>query len=114
MSKDNLEWLDEWYQRQCNGTWEHSQGVHLRSLDNPGWHLSISLAGTSAENASPQKISLDTPAGDWITCSISADRFDGSGDPRKLEQIIGVFRKWVDTPPAVSSVLRVQRPRRIL
>jgi hypothetical protein len=98
MSQDHLEWLEDWYQRQCNGNWEHSQGMRLRSLDDPGWHLTINLTGTSAENAAPQKISLDTPTGDWITCSISAERFDGSGDTRRLEQIIGVFRKWVETP----------------
>ncbi|MBT9331211.1 immunity 53 family protein [Paracidobacterium acidisoli] len=111
MSKDNLEWLDEWYQRQCNGTWEHRQGVQLRQLDNPGWHLTINLAGTSAENSLPRKISLNTPAGDWIACSIAAHRFEGSGDPRKLEQIIGVFRKWVEAPsPALSVASRRRIP----
>ncbi len=94
---NNLEWLDSWYQQQCNGEWEHSQGVQLEALEQRGWQLTISLTGTSAENAAPQTISLDSTAGDWIACSISPDRFEGSGDPRKLEQIIGVFRKWVDT-----------------
>lgn len=95
---DNLEWLDGWYQQQCNGEWEHSHGVQLEALEPRGWQLTISLTGTSAENAAPQKISLDSSTGDWIACSISSDRFEGAGDPRKLEQIIGVFRRWVDAP----------------
>ena len=99
MSKDNLEWLEEWYRRQCDGTWEHSYGVRLDTLDNPGWQLTIDLTGTSAENSKPQNISLDSPAGDWIACSLTAHSFKGSGDPRKLEQIIGVFRKWVEPRP---------------
>jgi Immunity protein 53 len=93
---DNLEWLEAWYQRQCNGEWEHRLGMQLQTLEDPGWHLTINLSGTSAANARPQRLSFDTPCGDWIDCSIGGERFEGQGDPRKLEQIIGVFRHWVD------------------
>ena len=109
---DNLEWLDGWYQQQCNGEWEHSHGMLLEALEQRGWQLTISLTGTSAENTTPKKISLGSSTGDWIACSISPDRFEGSGDPRKLEQIIGVFRKWVDaaerheTPPVMKTGMR--------
>lgn len=101
---NNLEWLDGWYQRQCNGEWEHSEGVQLEALEQRGWQLTISLTGTSAENSMPQKLSLDSSTGDWIACSISADRFEGAGDPKKLEQIIGVFRKWVDAADRVEKL----------
>lgn len=101
---NNLEWLDCWYQQQCNGEWENSQGVQLEMLEPRGWQLTISLTGTSAENATPQKLSLDSTTGDWIACSISPDRFEGAGDQRKLEQIIGIFRKWVDTPERTESL----------
>lgn len=103
MPRNDLEWLDDWYQRQCNGEWEHSQGVRLESLGhrgslkNPGWHLTINLAGTSAVNAPPQQLRLETQGGDWLACSIAGECFEGSGDPRRLEQIIGVFRRWVET-----------------
>ena len=97
MQRDNLEWLDDWYQSQCDGSWEHSRGMRLESLDAPGWRLTIDLAGTTAANATPQSLNLDTPCGEWIDCTISGERFQGSGDPRKLEQIIGVFRQWVDS-----------------
>jgi hypothetical protein len=102
MSLNNLEWLETWYQQQCNGEWEHSQGVHLDTLvdspDRDGWQLTINLHGTSAENMPPQKITLDSSGGDWIDCRLSSSRFQGAGDLRKLEQIIGIFRKWVDAP----------------
>lgn len=97
MPRNDLEWLDDWYQRQCNGEWEHRHGVSLKSLDNPGWHLTIQLAGTSAVNTRPQQLRLDTQSGGWLACSIAAECFEGSGDPRKLEQIIGVFRRWVES-----------------
>lgn len=97
MSND-LEWLEDWYQRQCDGAWEHKEGIHLESLRRPGWRLTISLEGTSAENAAPNRLSIDTSGEEWIDCTISGSRFEGAGDPRRLEQIIGVFRKWVEMP----------------
>jgi len=99
MQRDNLEWLDLWYQSQCDGDWEHSRGMWLESLTDPGWQLTIHLAGTSAANIGPQRLQFDTLCGEWIKCSIFDGRFEGSGDPRKLEQIIGVFRQWVDVAP---------------
>ncbi|GGH05951.1 immunity 53 family protein [Silvibacterium dinghuense] len=99
MRQNNLEWLEDWYQNQCDGDWEHRHGMRFRTLDNSGLSLTIELAGTTAAHVGPQRISLDTPCGEWLTCSISNDRFEGSGDPEKLEQIIGIFRRWVDTCP---------------
>ena len=99
MPRNHLEWLDEWYRHQCNGEWEHKQGMRLRMLDDPGWQLTIQLEGTSAKNTRPQRLRMETRGGGWLACSIGAERFEGSGDPRKLEQIIGVFRRWVETNP---------------
>jgi hypothetical protein len=96
MPTNHLEWLDEWYQRQCNGEWEHTQGMRLEFLDKPGWQLTIHLAGTSARNTRPQRLRMETRGGGWLSCSIGAECFEGSCDPRKLEQIIGVFRRWVE------------------
>ena len=96
MRRNHLEWLDDWYRCQCNGEWEHKEGMRLQMLDNPGWLLTIRLAGTSARNAPPQRLRMETRGGGWLACSIGEECFEGSGDPRKLEQIIGVFRRWVE------------------
>ena len=97
MPRNDLEWLDQWYQRQCNGKWEHTQGMRLEMLDNPGWQLTIHLAGTSVRNTRRQRLRMESRGGGWLACSIGEECFEGSGDPRKLEQIIGVFRRWVET-----------------
>jgi hypothetical protein len=101
MQRDNLEWLEEWYRDQCDGDWENSRGMRLEPLraetaEPHGWRLTIDLAGTSAVNALPKELRLDSRGGEWIACSIGGNRFEGSGDPRKLEKIIGVFRQWVE------------------
>jgi hypothetical protein len=41
-----LERLQSWYMAQCDGEWEHQQGISVASLDNPGWCVSVNLAGT--------------------------------------------------------------------
>ena len=32
-----------WYKTNCDGDWEHSYGITLQTLDNPGWHLTVDL-----------------------------------------------------------------------
>jgi hypothetical protein len=99
---DNLEWLEAWYQRQCDGVWEHELGMNLRSVPQSittpasGWGLTIELAGTDAADSRPRTLVLDSRDGDWLSCAMTPDRFEGTGDARRLEQIIGVFRRWVD------------------
>ena len=103
MSNNNLEWLEDWYQRQCDGHWENREGIRLESLWRRGWRLVISLEGTTAQDTAPNRLALDTDGEEWIECAIDGSRFEGSGDPRRLEQIIGIFRKWVETSQQVQS-----------
>ena len=46
MSDENLSWLMQWYLAECNDDWEHSYGVKIDTLDNPGWTLKIDLRET--------------------------------------------------------------------
>ncbi|WP_223653945.1 Imm53 family immunity protein [Hymenobacter psoromatis] len=42
--------LQDWYEINYNGDWEHNSGLSLTTLDNPGWHLILSLQDTTLEN----------------------------------------------------------------
>lgn len=44
---DTLQELQRWYRSQCNGDWEHSYGVKIDTLDNPGWSVTVELADTA-------------------------------------------------------------------
>ena len=46
---DSLAQLQQWYLSNCNGDWEHTYGVSIGTLDNPGWSLKIELTGTSCD-----------------------------------------------------------------
>ena len=48
MELSNIEWLQQWYQKNCDGEWEHLYGIEIETLDNPGWHVKIDLEETSS------------------------------------------------------------------
>ena len=37
----DVQTLDEWYQRRCDGLWEHRYGVKIETCDNPGWLMTF-------------------------------------------------------------------------
>ena len=38
--------LTLWYTAQCNGEWEHRQGISVESTDNPGWWVKVDIRET--------------------------------------------------------------------
>lgn len=42
--------LQKWYLSQCNDDWEHTYGIQISNLDNPGWNLEVDLTDTYLEN----------------------------------------------------------------
>ncbi len=44
--------LQNWYASNCDGDWEHSFGIRIETLDNPGWLVTIDLEDTRLEQAS--------------------------------------------------------------
>ena len=47
MRDDNLSWLASWYLAECNDDWEHSYGVKIATLHNPGWTVVLDLKETN-------------------------------------------------------------------
>jgi hypothetical protein len=96
----NLAKLQEWYFSQCDDDWEHSYGVHVETLDNPGWHLVIDLVGTALSEKPFTEQSLGmgeqamTSGNEWFHCVVKDNKFVGAGGPRKLEEMIGIFLAW--------------------
>jgi hypothetical protein len=90
------EWLQRWYQRACNGVWEHAHGVKIDTLDNPGWHVQIDLADTPYAQLSPRQKAVEHSETDWLRCSVSQQQFLGYGGPEKLDEIIAVFKEWIE------------------
>ena len=43
MNDNNLIWLLSWYHSQCDGDWEHGNGVKIGTIDNPGWFFKVKV-----------------------------------------------------------------------
>jgi hypothetical protein len=93
--KTCFEWLQEWYQSQCDEDWEHSYGIKIETLDNPGWSVFIDLTETELEDIPFKALKTEISDTDWIHCLKKNNKFQGAGDPQKLVQIIEVFKAWV-------------------
>ncbi len=76
-----LERLQEWYLSQCNGDWEHSCGVTIESLDNPGWRVRIDLESTPLDGRTFQSVAIGSEEenhdangaaiGPWMMCEVA-------------------------------------------
>lgn len=86
--------LQTWYLSHCNGEWEHTCGVKIDSLDNPGWWVKIDLIGTELEHIEFSPRSEHRSEADWLNCEVEDRVFKGAGDAAKLEIIPGVFLDW--------------------
>jgi hypothetical protein len=96
MACNALRWLQDWYLEQCDGDWEHQDGVKIRTLDNPGWSLEIDLTGTDLENRSYTKTKVDRTEHDWIVSEVLDGKFRMACGPLNLLEAIETFRSWVD------------------
>jgi hypothetical protein len=88
---NNLKRLQDWYNAQCDGRWEHQHGIAIDTLDNPGWSVTIDLQGSNLESATMSPLVQDKGKHDWIHCKIDDGKFLGDGDPLKLETILDIF-----------------------
>jgi hypothetical protein len=88
--KESLELLQEWYISNCDGDWEHSYGVKIETLDNPGWVVRIDLDETAWEDITHEE-EQDNGERDWYHIKIESSKFTGGGDPTKLKFIIERF-----------------------
>lgn len=91
---DDFTWLQRWYKSNCNGDWEHSNGIEIGTLDNPGWYVNIDLTDTDLENKSFDKIKIDRNELNWIMCSVEDNIFKAFGGPLNLSEIIEIFKSW--------------------
>jgi hypothetical protein len=91
-----LKLLQQWYKSQCDGDWEHRFGIHIETLDNPGWLVKIDLEDTAVEDKPFLEVKDVEPELHWIHCELREGKFVGAGGPEKLEDIVDIFLKWAN------------------
>src|ERR1051325_5953890 len=88
--------IEAWFRTQCNGEWEHTHGISIETLDNPGGGVKIDLKGTPWENNTFEEVNVDRTQDDWLHCKKDGAIFQGHGDPCKLELILSHFLRHVN------------------
>lgn len=91
---DTLLWLQNWYYQHCNGDWEHTYGVKIDTIDNPGWSVEINLVETCLENEHFDSSDIERDEENWYYCNVRDGKFIGAGGARNLEEILNSFRQW--------------------
>ncbi len=97
MSEDNFFWLIKWFHAHCDGDWEHGYGIHIDTLDNPGWSVTINLSETELENRKFDKVKVEQSDDDWFICFIQSKKFEGRCGPLNLPEIFRIFREWAES-----------------
>jgi Immunity protein 53 len=61
--------------------WEHSFGITIETIDNPGWSVTISLERTELESIPFEPVKTEANERDWFQCRV-AERGDGENQRR--------------------------------
>ncbi len=94
MSDDSLLRLQRWYADQCDGEWEHQEGIEIGTLDNPGWSVKISLDRTGLEARAFDRLRIDRAEDDWLQAWIEAGKWNAACGPLNLTEALEAFLTW--------------------
>lgn len=83
--------LQRWYARHCDEDWEHSYGVKIDTLDNPGWMLTVDLVDTELSDMDLSRSRVDRSELDWVQWEVSNQRYIACGGAFNLEEMIIQF-----------------------
>ncbi|ANI89339.1 hypothetical protein A9P82_08560 [Arachidicoccus ginsenosidimutans] len=75
--------IQNWFQSNCNGDWEHDFGIKIETLDNPGWCVTIDLEDTPLENLSVNE-SKSLSENDWYYIYTKERQLIATGDINKI------------------------------
>jgi hypothetical protein len=95
--KTGLSLLEEWYAARCDGDWEHSWGVKIDTLDNPGWTISINLNDTRAESRNLERLKIVRTENDWIHYWVEKRSFQIRCGPLNLTEAVEIFVTWFNS-----------------
>ncbi len=99
----NLKRLQDWYAAQCNGDWEHSFGVTIETLDNPGWLVKIELAETDWADLKVERKVSRRDESDWIEFEVTNSEFIAAGGSQNLEELLAIFFDLIEFEPSSSA-----------
>ena len=87
-----LKRIQNWYQINCNGDWEHRYGYKIETLDNPGWSIKIDLQETALHKLDFNR-NFQNPSNenDWFSIKCENSVLEIFCGPENLEQVFAIF-----------------------
>jgi Immunity protein 53 len=87
--------LQAWYASMCNGCWEHTYGINISNIDNPGWQLRIELHDSYLAERELDPITVQrSDESDWVAYKREKLEFVAFGGPHNLDEMINFFLDW--------------------
>ncbi|UOG40333.1 Imm53 family immunity protein [Leptospira noguchii] len=95
-SETMFSWLIEWRKSQCDGDWEHENGIAINTNRDRGWQVKIEANFTELDGVSIDHSLIQKGADDWYSFSLKNGKFLAEGDPKKLPIILEKFKEiWM-------------------
>ncbi len=92
-----LERIQAWHKAQVERGRDPALGIRIETLrERPGWNVQIDLAGTPLSGLKLAPYREGATERDWLAYRIKEDRFEGIGDPTKLQALLFAFLDLVD------------------
>jgi hypothetical protein len=92
----NIIWLQNWFHSQCDEDWEHEHQIVIQTIDNPGWNLIIDINDTIWKDLNTSWVFFENNETDWYGYKCENGIFNASGDLKKLDFLINLFRKFIE------------------
>ena len=90
-----LEFIENWFSSKCNGDWEHSDGIKIETIDNPGWRIKIDLNNSDLKTIKYSSGLIESNENNWYSIKIEDGIFEAYGDPTKLKFLLHQFSEFV-------------------
>jgi hypothetical protein len=88
--------LQKWYAAQADDDWEHSYGLTIGTLDNPGWCVEIDISDTPLESRPFAEAKDLDPKLNWIRCWVEGGKWRAACGPHMLERALQIFLDWAN------------------
>ena|SRR5256885_9636114 len=92
-----LERIQAWHKAQVERGRDPALGIRIETLrERPGWSVQIDLAGSALSGLKLAPYREGATERDWLAYRIREGRFEGIGDPTKLQALLFAFLDLVD------------------
>src|SRR5258705_1966263 len=89
--------IQAWHKAQVERGRDPALGIRIETLrERPGWNVQIDLAGTPLSGLKLAPYREGATDRDWLAYRIKEDRFQGIGDPTKLQALLFALLDLVD------------------